>query len=308
MLDTAEADTARDFVLDAPASIVESLRQHSFRVGGARPDDYGPSGNQERRRFEAKLRMLTELEGDALLVPEAPALGGFGHEIDGALYNLDTLKFFEALVALERGAVLDEIRAPGHRLVCEIGGGWGGFAYQFKTLFPDVTYVIVDVPERFLFSATYLMTLFPEAEVRFDVDGDALANREGVDFAFVPARTSDSLHGLQPDLVLNLTSFQEMTPDQIDGYARLAWELGCPLIYSFNRDRSPSNPESESVREVLCRYYWVYEVPLLTLPYTRMPEPTPSLRERAVRWGRSAFAPDSSLDYRHVVGWRRAST
>ena len=61
--------------------------------------------------------------------------------------------------------MLDEIRAPGRKLVWEIGAGWGGFAYQFKTLFPDVTYVIVDLPELFLFSATYLMTLFPEAKV-----------------------------------------------------------------------------------------------------------------------------------------------
>ena len=49
----------------------------------------------------------------------------------------------------------------------EIGAGWGGFAYQFKTLFPKTTYVVVDFPELFLFSASYLVTVFPEAKVRF---------------------------------------------------------------------------------------------------------------------------------------------
>lgn len=299
-----------EYMLDASPLIIESLRHHTFHVTGIRGYEYRPHPEDEgRRRFEAKLRMLLELEGDELLVPEAPELGGFGHQIDGARYNLDTLKFFEALIALERGAALDEIRVPGRKLVWEIGAGWGGFAYQFKTLFPDVTYVIVDLPELFLFSATYLMTLFPEAKVHFHGDGDPLTDWESVDFVFVPAHASDALRGLQPALALNMVSFQEMTTEQVDRYAELAWELGCPLIYSLNRDRSPWNPEIESVREVLGRYYWLHEVPLLALQYTHLPElKTSSLPERAARWGLSVLRRDSPFDYRHVVGWRRAST
>ena len=311
MLDLAEADSGPDFeyMLDASPLLVESLRHHTYHVGGTRRDDHRPDDDEARRRFEAKLRMLTELEGDALLVPEAPALGGFGHEIRGALYNIDTLKFFEALIALERGAVLDEIRASGRKVVCEIGGGWGGFAYQFKTLFPDVTYVIVDQPELFLFSATYLTTLFPEAVVRFQTGNRDLSDWKELDFVFVPANARDSIRGVRPDLALNIASFPEMATDQVDSHARFAWALGCPLIYSFNREQSPGNPEVESVREVLGRYYWLHEVPLLDLPYTRMPGlKTPSLPERALRWGLSAVAPESSLDYRHVVGWRHGST
>ena len=298
-----------EYMLDASPLIVENLRHHTFHVTGMRTYEYRPHRDEARRRMEAKLEMLIELEGDALLVPEPPALGGFGHEIDGALYNLDTLKFFEVLIALERGAVLDEIRAPGRKLVWEIGAGWGGFAYQFKTLFPDVTYLIVDLPELFLFSAPYLMTMFPEAKVHFYNDGDTAADWEGADFAFVPARATDSLRGARPDLALNMVSFQEMTTEQVDGYARLAWELECPLLYSLNRDRSPWNPEIDSVREVLGRYYRLREVPLLDLPYTQLPDlKTPSLPERAVEWGLSALGRDSSFDYQHVVGWRRTST
>ena len=294
MREAPEAGTVRDLedMLDASPSIVGNLRHHSNRVSGARPDDYGSRDDEAWRRFEARLRMLAELEGDALLVPEAPALGGFGHEIDGALYNADTLKYFEALIALERGAVLDEIRAPGRKLVWEIGAGWGGFAYQFKSLFPEVTYVIVDQPELFLFSATYLMTLFPEAKVHFHGDGDKLADWERVDFAFVPARASDALRGLRPDLTLNMVTFEEMTTEQVDAYARLAWELGCPLIYSFN---------GKSVRDVVGRYYWVHEVPLLELKTSPLPE-------RLRQWGQAAVGQDTSFDYRHAVGWRRAST
>src|SRR5690606_25036470 len=126
--------------------------------------------------FERRLEALVSLAGGRdLLVPEAEALGGFGYSIGGQLYNVDTLKYFEVLVGMRRAGLLDPFaraaspdgldaggRSAGtttssgdaatgaaRRLVWEIGGGWGGFAYQFKTLFPDVTYVIVDFAELF---------------------------------------------------------------------------------------------------------------------------------------------------------------
>ena len=100
-------------------------------------------------------------------MPESPALGGFGYDIDGRLFNVDTLKFYEVLIGMERGGVLAALRERERPVVCEIGAGWGGFAYQFKTLFPRSTYVIVDFPELFLFSATYLATVFPDARLAF---------------------------------------------------------------------------------------------------------------------------------------------
>ncbi len=86
-------------------------------------------------------------------MPESPRLGGFGHRLDGDLVNIDTLKFYECLIALDRCQVLSELREVDRRVtVVEIGAGWGGLAYQFKTLFPNTTYVIVDLPPTLLFS------------------------------------------------------------------------------------------------------------------------------------------------------------
>src|SRR5687768_8616440 len=144
-----------DYLLDASPLIVERLREHTHHITGLRPYDYRGGQPARRAALAAKLGALREAGRDDLLVPESPALGGFGFEIDGALYNLDTLKFYEALIALDRAGVLGELRrATGRPVVWEIGAGWGGFAYQLKTLFPDVTYVICDLPELFLFSAT----------------------------------------------------------------------------------------------------------------------------------------------------------
>jgi hypothetical protein len=43
----------------------------------------------------------------------------------------------------------------------------GGFAFQFKTLCPNVTYVISGIPETLLVASVYLMTTFPDARFRF---------------------------------------------------------------------------------------------------------------------------------------------
>src|SRR6185503_17740329 len=218
-----------DYMMDATPLIVRKLRHHAYHITNTRPYDYREKGDGRRDFFTARLQALRALGGDGLLVPEAPALGGFGFDVDGRLFNIDTMKFYEVLIAMQRGGVLDEVRGLERPLVCEIGGGWGGFAYQFKTLFPRSTYVIVDFPELFLFSATYLSTLFPDARISFVGAGESPASAGDADFLFVPhALASRDTIG-SPDLVVNMVSFQEMTGAQVGRYADLASDAGCPL-------------------------------------------------------------------------------
>jgi len=187
--------------------------------------------------------------------------------------------------------------------VWEIGGGWGGFAYQFKTLCPNATYLIVDLPELFLFSAVYLMTLFPRARVRFwegQSASELLSSLEDVDFVFIPAGALDSMRPERLDLTINMVSFQEMTTAQVRGYVHHAHEIGSPFLYSLNRDRSLYNTELSSVRELLAERYRTHEIPLLDLGYTKLPR-AGDFVTRALEGVRDP----RSNEYRHVVGWRR---
>jgi len=281
-----------EYMLDASPLIVDRLRQHTHHVTGVRVYEYRSNRDVMRRRFTDKLSALRKRGGDDLLVWEAPELGGFGFEADGHLFNIDTLKFYEALIALRDGAVLQDLRATtDRRLVWEIGGGWGGFAYQLETLCPNVTYVITDFPELFLFSATYLMTLFPECRVRFfgDVPAERLFDDwESIDFVFVPNYALDSFGPPRLDLTLNMVSFQEMTRAQVEGYVRRSHELGAPFLYSLNREKSSYNTEIDSVSSIIDRWYWPHDVSPMPMGYQRMLDEPP--------------APN---DYRHIVGWRR---
>jgi glycosyltransferase involved in cell wall biosynthesis len=282
-----------DYMIEASPLIVRRLRHHAFHVTGVRPYDYRDNGKREH--FASRLEALRALGGDALLVPESPALGGFGFDIDGRLYNVDTLKFYEVLIGMQRGGVLTALRGSDRPLVCEIGAGWGGFAYQFKTLFPASTYVVVDFPEMFLFSATYLGATFPAARLLF-ADGDdpaAIDDWRDVDFVFVPVTQSHRLARLPLDLAVNMVSFQEMTDAQVRGYAATLAQAGCPLLYSLNRERSQYNTELVGVSEALADWYRLTEVAILETDYTTSMKKPP----KAVR-----MAPASEPVYRHLVG------
>jgi glycosyltransferase involved in cell wall biosynthesis len=283
-----------DYMVEASPLIIRKLRHHAFNITGLRPYDYRPRVGGWRDLFEARLRALHELGGEALLVPESPALGGFGYEIDGRLFNVDTLKFYEVLIGMERGGVLQPVRAAQRPLVCEIGTGWAGFAYQFKTLFPHATYVLVDFPELFLFSATYLGAQFPDARLHFvasDADLDPAAWR-GADFVFVPDTLADAIPRLRLDLLINMVSFQEMTDAQVRRYAKLAAQARCPLLYSLNRDRSPYNAEMSSVSEAIGEYFALTEVKVLDTDYRSANKRPPKSRPTA----------EPGDIYRHLVG------
>lgn len=286
-----------EYMLDASPLVIEQLRHHTHNLTGLLPQHYRGSLEQKREQFAEKLAALRALDETGVWVPEAPRLGGFGFDIDGELVNIDTLKFYEVLIAMQQGAVLPEMREASERkLVWEIGAGWGGFPYQFKTLCPNVTYVITDFPELFLFSATYLMASFPDAKVRFYGEvppEETFAGWRDLDFVFVPDTFHSAVRPERVDLTINMVSFQEMTTQQVETYVRRAYELESPYLYSLNRDRSHHNRELSNVRSILSQYYWPREVTMLPVSYTKMLDANPDMPGRG---------------YKHVVGWRRVRT
>lgn len=304
-----------DYLFDASPLIVHKLRQHSFHVTGLKLYEYRSHRDAARRQLAEKLEALVEAAGGReLLVPETRLLGGFGHELDGELYNIDTLKFFEVMIALQKGAVLAGLRELERPVVWEIGTGWGGFAYVLKTLLPQVKYVITDFPELFLFSATYLQVAFPDARLHFfDPDADEPMGPPDADFVFVPNTHLDETRPERLDLAINMVSFQEMTSEQVGQYVRHAFELEAPYLYSLNRDRSPYNPQLTSVREIIAETYWPQEISVLPgVQYTQMlskpPVPTPMAKKltlKALDKSKKKTSKKPDLGYRHVIGWRR---
>lgn len=290
-------------MLDASPLIVEKLRHHTYHSTGLHEYPYRKHHAFRSGSLRQKLAALKALDRSGLLVPESPALGGFGFELDGELYNLDTLKFYEVLIGMEQAGFLDPLRKSARPAVLEIGSGWGGFAYQFKTLFPNAAYVLVDLPQTIIFSATYLQTLFPKARVHFVTDSSsAKFDVSKHDFVFVPNFFWSALD-LRPALAVNMVSFQEMTDAQVRAYVQKLADSACPRLYSLNRDRSPNNAEITSVSGIIAERYRAAEQEVLPVPYHALEMPAPSLLRRAKTVFKKLTGhtrPRGPFEYRHL--------
>lgn len=309
-----------DYMLDAHPLVVAKLRRHCFHLTGLRPYDY--RSHKASARVARRKKALEAAGGRELVVPEPELLGGFGFQLDGGLYNVDTLKYSEALIGLRRAGILDGLRSTGRTpLIWEIGSGWGGFAYQLKTVCPEATLVLSDFPEVFLFSATYLMTAFPSARVVFEGSDDdpGAGSWTDYDFVFVSNARTEAVQPPHLDLTANMVSFQEMTSEQVEAYVSHAAAAGCPALYSLNRERSLYNPALSGVTAILSRYYEPQEVEVLPESYVAAGKTgRRRLRKRALSVasrtrarlplkrdaGRARSA--GATDYRHLIGRLRA--
>lgn len=117
--------------------------------------------------------------------------------LDGRLISQDL-----ANSALEVDFLVRALAGAPIRSVLEVGAGYGRTAYVILSLFPDVTYTIVDIEPAISISRWYLTQLFPAARLRF-VRPDEIATIEPV------------------DLALSISSLQEITHAQLEEYLKL---------------------------------------------------------------------------------------
>ena len=223
---------------------------------------------------------------------EPPLLGAFGFPRRDTFYNADTIRYMKAIAALHDGGVLGAFRGLARgKLVWEIGGGWGGFAFHFKHVCPGVTYVISGLPETMLLSSVYLQALVPDARVRFfDPDApEAIWNNwSEADFIFIPEGALSRVTLPHVELVLDLQALQSMTAARRDAHIQRAFSAGAR--YFFSERPAPCFLETlPPVWQAIARLYWPHEVP------PRM--------DTAAYGGVPPLIPEG--DYAHLVGWRR---
>jgi hypothetical protein len=278
----------------ATPETVGTLRRHCAPITGVAPETYDPVAEELRIRLGHEHYVLRRQIAPDLIVDEPSLLGGFGCAKRGVRYNEDTIRYMKAVAALQDAAVLGGFRCGGERrLVWEIGGGWGGFAYQFRTLCPNVTYVITGMPDLFLVSAVYLMTVFPGATVRFfspDEPPDTLwRDWETVDFIFIPEAALAALRPPRLDLVLDIMALRNMSAERVECHVDLAFDLGARFFYSLLA--ADASDDAARVWATVERLYWPHPVPPRV-------DKIPSVLD-------IDGAPALESDYAHLVGWRR---
>jgi hypothetical protein len=252
----------------ADADTVADLRRFGKTLSGVRRSNYkGERAELVKQRLDRDRLKLLEHGDPGLWVNEPAVLGGFGLHGDNVFYNEDTLRFFRIACLLNDAALVREFRVRTPRsTLWEIGGGWGGFAHYFKTLFPDVTYLITAPPTLLLLSATYLMTLFPDARFRFFQPAHPAAfwrDWESIDFAFAPDMAIDQLRPVKVAITVDIGMLERMDGARVRAHVQRAFDLDCRYLLSVCLDDEAQN--ASSVRTAVEARYWLH--PMATRAY-----------------------------------------
>ncbi len=127
--------------------------------------------------------------------------------------------------ALEVAAIARALSGRTPRTILEVGGGYGRSAYALMNRFPRARYTIVDIPPSRQIGEWYLSQLFSADRFRCLAPEDLQSDTERF------------------DLVLTISSLQEMTPDQVRWYLSLFDEVAPGRTVYLKQWASWRNPE-----------------------------------------------------------------
>jgi putative sugar O-methyltransferase len=161
-------------------------------------------GRHDRWLYSFAVRLLWEYarsrdQASVLRLPE-PTLGDpLPVYWRGRLISQDL-----ANSALEASAIARALQGRVPSSILEIGAGYGRSAYVLLNLYPTATYTIVDIEPAIRISRSYLSQLFPDRQISFLSPAQAME---------LPVRSVA--------LALSISSLQEMTAAQVQGYLSL---------------------------------------------------------------------------------------
>lgn len=188
-------------------------------------------------RLETMLRQLrawrSELPGADSAVLDAPRVGNpWGFDIDGHLVVEPMPEYH-----LQAQMLHDVIGNRPRPTFLEIGGGFGGLAWQLLRGRPTVRYIGVDLPENVTIQAYFLQCALPDRRVLLyqsgmkRVDADMLAD---YDIILLPNFILPALDIPELDAAINVRSFSEMPLGTITEYFEQLDRLRARFLFHEN--------------------------------------------------------------------------
>lgn len=259
------------YVFDLPADRLRQVRLHADAINGTMSvvhyalDAIGNGDEYARSSGYAFLGhgVPSELWAREYPVPDMPELQ-MGYRYRDVILNSTTVGRQQNACNIYR---LTEDRRTERHVFVEIGGGYGSFALDARRILPNCAYVIADLPETLIFSASYLITHRPDLRFYVYAPGDdlseALRDTDAFDFAFIPNYRAELLANLDRiDIGFNSISFPEMSLAAMKQYLEMitprlrGFFMSVNLRYSF--DRSIQRPGTD---ETLSDYFKLFPQP-----------------------------------------------
>jgi putative sugar O-methyltransferase len=121
--------------------------------------------------------------------------------------------------AYNAAGMVELLQGIEHPAVLEIGGGFGGQAYQTYSRAKRGKYMIFDIPEVAAVCSYFLLMAFPGKRIRLYGEGDvSAAPGEEYDIGVFPHYAIPAVEDRSVDLVFNSHSFAEMDGTTVRAY------------------------------------------------------------------------------------------
>jgi hypothetical protein len=187
--------------------------------------------------------------------------------------NKNIARYQSCISNLYYSGILNKIASQTKKeVILEIGGGYGGLAHHLGNILnKKSTYIILDFPEMLLYSGGFLIANNPDKNI-YIYEKESFTSEFiktdllDYDFVLIPNFALNDLFSLNNlFLTINMQSFQEMTKQQIEQYAKFGTEKLTGYLYSNNIDRHPINEKlgSHTVTDVLKNFYSLFPKPEL---------------------------------------------
>jgi hypothetical protein len=182
------------------------------------------------RQFET---WRAELPSEPVATLAAPRIGNpWGYIIEGQLLYEPVCEYHYQAHYFAR--LLSGITNP---VVMEIGGGFGGLAYQILKCIPNVTYIGFDLPENIFLQGYYLSCAFPELRILTYDGGMTALTRDTIakyDIVLLPNFMLQNVESAAVDLAVNVRSLSEMPAQTISEYLRQIDRVGRLFFFHEN--------------------------------------------------------------------------
>ncbi len=151
---------------------------------------------------------------------EEPSLGqGDTVVVEGRRLTIDLLQSVDEFYRIKDAMGFSQ---DDPIVFCEIGAGYGRLAHVVLAAMPNARYMIFDLPESLLLSQYYLTSLFPNSSALLYPDSvDAPDAKSQWSTARITFGLPHQLKSVAPhsvDVVINIYSFMEMSPQQVAAY------------------------------------------------------------------------------------------
>lgn len=147
------------------------------------------------------------------------------------------------------------------KTILEIGAGYGNLAHKLKFLYPNVKYIIVDLPEVLLIQHYFINKNNPQCKIKNLLDYQDIpysnANEIDCDVLLVPFKAHKKIK-INFDVAINTRSFGEMPKEVLHDY--IAWvekninHKG--LLYTTNRYVFTKSIDKNKIRDYPFDDHW----------------------------------------------------